>query len=113
MGSYLTIQRVDGSNAFANDQEADGIPRQVFPRAVKSEEQGATSSSTAASEASVPIAKTIERFTVEVPGYLYEDIQKRIGTKKQTKKSIVLNAFAAAGFYVAPEDLIEDGRRGK
>jgi hypothetical protein len=50
---------------------------------------------------------------VEVPGYLYEDIQQRIGTKKQTKKSIVLNAFAAAGFYVAPEDLIEDGRRGK
>jgi hypothetical protein len=91
--------------------EKDGIPKQVFPRAVRPEGQGATGPAPA--EVAAPIAKSIERFTVEVPSYLYEDIQKRIGIRKQTKKSIVLNAFAAAGFYVAPEDLVEDGRRGK
>src|ERR1700733_149406 len=90
--------------------EKDGIPRQVFPRLVKPEGQGAMP---AVADTAVPPARAIERFTVEVPSYLYEDIRKRIGTRKQTKKSIVLHAFAAAGFYVAPEDLIEDGRRGK
>ena len=57
--------------------------------------------------------KSFERFTVEVPGYLADDIRKRISTRKQTKKSVVLNAFNDAGFYVAAEDLVEDGRRGK
>jgi hypothetical protein len=50
---------------------------------------------------------------VELPTYLADDIRKRISTKKQTKKSLVLNTFKQAGFYVAAEDLIEDGRRGK
>jgi hypothetical protein len=90
----------------------DNIPVQVHPRPVQPAGQGAP----AASEPVVKLAraeKRFERFTVEIPTYLYDDILKRIGSKKQTKKSIVLNAFKDAGFYVAAEDLIEDGRRGK
>lgn len=88
----------------------ENIPAQVHPRPVQSEGQGAP-----ATEPVVEVLskKRFERFTVELPVYLYDDIVKRIGTKKQTKKSIVLNAFKDAGYYVADEDLIEDGRRGK
>ena len=100
-----------GATAFA---EGENIPKTTFPRAVKAAGQGASSPApTTGTEKIAAEAKPFERFTVEIPTYLYEDIRKRISTKKQTKKSVVLNAFHAAGFYVAAEDLIEDGRRGK
>jgi hypothetical protein len=90
----------------------ENIPAQVHPRAVQPVGQGAA----AASEPVVKLVSTeerFERFTVVIPTYLAEDIRKRLSTKKQTKKSLLLNAFKDAGFYVAAEDLIEDGRRGK
>lgn len=82
------------------------IPHQTSPRAEVSAGQAAPPS-----RALTYHGKTWERFTVEIPTYLYEDIQKRLGAKRQTKKSVVLNAFHAAGFFVAPEDLVEDLRR--
>jgi hypothetical protein len=88
--------------------EKENIPRQVHPRPLTATTgQGANAAATKAD------IKTVERFTVEIPTYLYEDIKQRLAAKKQTKKSLVLNAFHAAGYYVAPEDLVEDGRRGK
>ena len=88
----------------------ENIPVHVHPRPVQPAGQG---------EAADPVVKLapaqgrFERFTVELPTYLADDIRQRLSTKKQTKKSIVLNAFKDAGYYVAAEDLIEDGRRGK
>jgi hypothetical protein len=85
------------------------IPVLTHPHEAKPSGEG---SGMVAAPAAVP-SKAFERFTVEIPGYLYDDICKRISTTKQTKKSVVLNAFHKAGFYVASEDLVEDGRRGK
>jgi hypothetical protein len=91
----------------------DNIPILAHPRPVKLAGEGASAPASAPTAVPAADAPPYQRFTVELPNYLYEDIVKRIGTSKQTKKSIVLNAFHAAGFYVAAEDLITDGRRGK
>jgi hypothetical protein len=91
--------------------QRDNIPMLTHPNEVKPAGEGSTARAEA--QPASTSSKTFERFTVEVPGYLYDDICKRISTTKQTKKSVVLNAFHKAGFYVAAEDLVEDGRRGK
>jgi len=91
----------------------NNIPLQVHPRPVQPAGQGQAPLTDVTVEKNSAPPKPFERFTVEVPSYLADDIRKRISTKKQTKKSVVLNAFNDAGFYVAAEDLVEDGRRGK
>jgi hypothetical protein len=98
--------------SFAED---DNIPIPSFPRVVKAEGQGAAAApaATAAASPAQTAAPAFRRFTVENRSYLYEDIKTRISKKDQTKKSVVLNAFHKAGFYVAAEDLVEDGRRAK
>lgn len=97
--------------------EKENIPTTSFPQVVKSEGKGGTAvtvpTATPSAPATEPVAPTFRRFTVEIPTYLYEDIKTRISKKDQTKKSVVLNAFHKAGFYVAAEDLVEDGRRAK
>lgn len=58
----------------------------------------------------LPVAKKLtHRLTVDIPSYLYDDIKDR--AKRTTVRFVVLSAFAEAGHHVAPEDLIEDGRR--
>jgi len=101
------------AKSFAEDEN---IPTPSFPHVVKTAGQGATAqppSADAPVTAPEPVTPSYRRFTVEIPTYLYEDIKTRISKKDQTKKSVVLNAFHKAGFYVAAEDLVEDGRRAK
>ena len=103
------------ASAAKSFAEEENIPTPSFPHVVRAEGQGATvtPSATASAPTAEAVAPTFRRFTVEIPTYLYEDIKTRISKKDQTKKSVVLNAFHKAGFYVAAEDLVEDGRRAK
>ena len=103
---------IDQLASAATSYAEENIPAQVHPRPVQPAGQGAPDSATDPASIADPVALRFERFTVVIPTYLAEDIRKRLSTKKQTKKSLLLNAFKDAGFYVAAEDLIEDGRRG-
>lgn len=46
-----------------------------------------------------------------VPDYLFEEMGVKAVRRRVTKRFLILEALAAAGFHVAPDDLEEDGRR--
>jgi hypothetical protein len=54
---------------------------------------------------------TIKRLAVELPEYLVKAIGDKAHATDTTNRYVVTQALQKAGFYVAPEDLREDGRR--
>lgn len=46
-----------------------------------------------------------------VPDYLFEEMGVKAVRRRVTKRFLILEALAAAGFHVAPNDMEEDGRR--
>ena len=99
-----------GSTVKAFSDE-NNVPQQVLPKS--SSQQPTPPANSPAAPANVVTIyepkKTIHRLTVDIPDYLYADIRDR--AKKTTMKHVVITAFHKAGFHVATEDLIEDGRR--
>lgn len=62
---------------------------------------------------STPPASPMRKFTVELPDYVIEEIQKRAHDAKPraTTRYIVMLALQEAGIAIHPEDLRRDGRR--
>jgi hypothetical protein len=46
-----------------------------------------------------------------VPDYLFEEMGVKAVRRRVTKRFLILEALAAAGFHVQPNDMEEDGRR--
>jgi hypothetical protein len=44
-----------------------------------------------------------------VPGYLFEELGARAVRRRVTRRFLILEALAAAGYRVEPADLEEDG----
>ena len=53
------------------------------------------------------------RLAVELPEYLVKAIADKAHVNETTNRYVVTQALQKAGFYVAPEDLKEDGRRAR
>jgi hypothetical protein len=50
-------------------------------------------------------------FNLSVPEYLFDELGLRAVKRRVTKRYLILEALAKAGFVVEPQDLEEDGRR--
>jgi len=58
-------------------------------------------------------ATPVRKFTVELPDYVIDEIQKRAhdAEPRATTRYIVMRALQQAGIAIHPEDLRRDGRR--
>jgi hypothetical protein len=50
-------------------------------------------------------------FNLSVPEYLFDELGLQAVKRRVTKRYLILEALAKAGFVVQPQDLEEDGRR--
>jgi hypothetical protein len=50
-------------------------------------------------------------FNLSVPDYLFEELGMQAVKRRVTKRYLILEALAKAGFTIEPQDLEEDGRR--
>lgn len=50
-------------------------------------------------------------FNLSIPEYLFDELGLRAVKRRVTKRYLILDALAKAGFTVEPHDLEEDGRR--
>ena len=73
------------------------IPSTVFPQ-----------SSAAARPA--PAANMV-KLSLEVPEYVVDRLKRKALDEKRTHRALVLHALAKYGIEIAPEDLIDDGRK--
>jgi hypothetical protein len=48
-----------------------------------------------------------------IPDYLFEQLHMNAATERVTKKYLVLQALAHAGYRIEASDLDEDGRRNR
>jgi hypothetical protein len=53
----------------------------------------------------------IERFHVELPGYVTDAMRMEAARTRTTMRHLVLKGLAAIGFDIAPDDLVPDVRR--
>lgn len=66
---------------------------------------------------SAPDAKPVvpvtpcKSFNLSVPEYLFDELGLQAVKRRVTKRYLILEALAKAGFEVQPQDLEEDGRR--
>lgn len=105
---------VTAVDEFARDK---GVPEMVFPKQEK--EQAAASTKqppvpvVAVKSPPKPAAAPSKRLAVELPEYLVRAVADKAHATDSTIRYVVTQALQKAGFYVAPEDLSEDGRRGR
>ncbi len=58
-----------------------------------------------------PMRAKQEKLTLEVPGYLADELKRRALDQRTTVRHAVMLALQQAGFEVADADLVPDGRR--
>jgi hypothetical protein len=54
---------------------------------------------------------TIVKLSLEVPEYVVDRLKRKALDEKRTHRALVLHALARYGIEIAPEDLIDDGRK--
>ena len=66
--------------------------------------------------ASQPAARStapMKTLQLVIPDYLFEQLHMNAATERVTKKYLVLQALARAGYRIEESDLDEDGRRNR
>ncbi len=56
-------------------------------------------------------ASTIVKLSLEVPEYVVDRLKRKALDERRTHRALVLHALAKYGIEIAPEDLIDDGRK--
>jgi hypothetical protein len=67
-------------------------------------------SSAPKAESAAPLTPC-KSFNLSVPEYLFDELGLQAVKRRVTKRYLILEALAKAGFTVQPQDLEEDGRR--
>lgn len=65
----------------------------------------------AAAPGMAPARAPLEKLTIEVPAYLSDALKRSALETRTTVRHVVMSALKAAGFEVAADDLVPDGRR--
>ena len=65
----------------------------------------------ALSDPAPPPMSPCKSFNLSVPDYLFDELGMQAVKRRVTKRYLILEALAKAGFNVEPQDLEEDGRR--
>ena len=63
------------------------------------------------SDPAPPPMSPCKSFNLSVPDYLFEELGMQAVKRRVTKRYLILEALAKAGFTIEPQDLEEDGRR--
>lgn len=78
-----------------------------------SPEAGEMEGKTAQHDAPPVVATPIASLRIEVPIYLDDELRVRAAAAGVTKQFLVMQALAAAGYTVRPEDLVADRRKAR
>ena len=63
--------------------------------------------------ASIPRRKTSEKLTMELPGYLIDDLKQEAVNRRTTARHLVMLALQSVGFHIDPADLVPYAPRRK
>jgi hypothetical protein len=86
------------TDAVDNYAKQRNIPSTVFPQ------------SSAAARTEKP-ASNIVKLSLEVPEYVVDRLKRKALDERRTHRALVLHALAKYGIEIAPEDLVDDGRK--
>jgi len=90
------------------------VPSQVYPHSqFANQPSPRTADASAPSEVPKPPPVSEQKFTVELPEYVIDEIHSHIAASKprKTRRYLILEALRGLGIHVQDEDMILDRRR--
>jgi hypothetical protein len=91
----------------AEDRASDD----VLKRRLRVAARGLGFGESAGNPAAAAIRTATRSIQLVVPEYLFEEMGVKAVRRRVTKRFLILEALAAAGYRVEPSDMDEDGRR--